>query len=184
MKAYLKTLTIALFALIVSPVYAIDTMNIGIKVGDTFPAFTLENQNNKEISQKKTIGKNGSIFMFVRSVDWCPYCKEQVKEFKEHITTMEEHGYDFYVFSYDSTEKAERFSRTHRIPFDILNDANSNLIKEIGILNNNHVKGQRFYGIPHPHIYVVNNKAVITHKFSEENYKKRPSVQDVISVLK
>lgn len=77
------------------------------------------------------------------------------------------------AISYDSVPILRNFSERQHITFPLLSDADSKIIREFGILNEETPKGTPFYGIPYPGIYIVDATGKITGKYFEANFRER-----------
>lgn len=130
------------------------------------------------------VGKKGTVLAFVRSADWCPYCKKQLIDLQENAAAaVAERGYELVGISYDSVEKLAHFAERRDINYPLLSDAGSEIIMAFGILNEKYKPGDRVYGIPHPIIVITDEKGEVQAKFFEESYKDRPQVEVIISAL-
>ncbi len=81
--------------------------------------------------------------------------------------------------SYDRTSVLAKFSRQRGIEFTLLSDPGSKTIDAYGV-RNKEATG-RTAGIPHPTIFIVDQKAVIRFKFRRESYKERPAPEEIIA---
>jgi hypothetical protein len=73
------------------------------------------------------------------------------------------------------------FRERQRIPFSLLSDLESEVIREYGILNTQVQPGDAFlHGIPYPGVYVVDGDGVVVAKFFHDTYKKRDSPEILI----
>ena len=66
----------------------------------------------------------------------------------------------------------------------MLSDRQSEIIKAFGILNTEMAEDTPYYGIPYPRVYIVSAEGVVQHVLSEEGYKKRPSPEDILELVK
>lgn len=162
-----------------------DVTALGPKVGEVIPhKIDAPTQHGKVATFEELAGEKGLILLFVRSVDWCPYCKAQVEDWNNNRKLFEDLGYQLAVISYDSSEAAKKFADRKSIELSLLSDSNSEIIKGFGILNEQVPEDSNFYGIPHPFIYVVAPDKKITHRFTEQSYADRPAVKMVHDALK
>ncbi len=51
-------------------------------------------------------------------------------------------------------------------------------------VRNEQVRNERARGIPHPTIFLVDNKGVIAMKLREESYRDRPTVEEILAAAK
>lgn len=154
------------------------------RIGESIPHnLSLKDQTGLDVSFEALKGDKGLVVFFVRSADWCSFCQQQLKDFVSRYQGFNDRGYEVVSVSYDSVEKLNRFSTQYEVPYKMLSDPASESIKAFDILNTKYTQGSRFYGIPHPTIYVINAEGVITHIFSEGGYKARPPVDGILRAL-
>ena len=83
-----------------------------------------------------------------------------------------------YAVSYDDQEVLSTFSAKQGVPFPLLSDLDSSVIRQYGILNDQIEPGDALlYGIPYPGVYVCDAQGVVTAKFFHDSYKKRDSAE-------
>ena len=146
--------------------------------------FALPDHTGASVTFKDLMGKKGAVVVFVRSADWCPYCQQQLLDFDSRYNEFKEAGYNVVSVSYDSAEDLAKFQAKYDIPFALLSDTDSDSIKAFGILNETHTPGSRFYGIPHPGVFVIDRNMIITQKFSENGYRTRPGLDKILDALR
>ncbi|MGN7501443.1 MAG: peroxiredoxin family protein [Alphaproteobacteria bacterium] len=158
--------------------------NAETKVGEPIPHhFKLQDHNGNKVEFDGLKGEKGLVVFFVRSADWCPFCKIQMEEFSSRYKDFKKFGYEVVSVSYDSIETLARFGHQHGIAYRMLSDTGSESIKAFGLLNDKYKRGSRYYGIPHPAVYVINAEGVVTHMFSESGYKSRPPIDGILAAL-
>ena len=157
-----------------------------LKVGGRIPTdLALMNQKSTATNFKELAGENGLVLFFIRSADWCPYCQVQLLDLRKgEADPIIDAGYNIAIISYDAPEKLTKFATRYSFDFPMLSDQNSETIKAFGILNEDFAPDHFAYGVPHPHIYVVNKDKTIKAVLSEEGYKRRPEIADVVDALK
>ncbi len=70
------------------------------------------------------------------------------------------------------------FAEKQHIPYPLLSDVDSAVIKAFGILNDSVEPGDAMlYGIPYPGTYVCDEAGVVVAKFFHDSYKKRDSAE-------
>lgn len=176
----MKLLKVALiFSLVflfsVNEASAIDELKRGKKVGEKAEGIS---------GFSNIAGDNGLILMFNRSVGWCPFCQKQVIDWNKEIDKFSAKGYVVAVVTYDAPEVIAKFKNQHEIKLPIIADEKSELIKAFDVLNyEDFLAKSKFFGVPHPIIYVIDSEKNITARFSREGYKNRPSIEEVLSAL-
>ena len=89
---------------------------------------------------------------------------------------FEDQNVALYALSYDDQEVIQEFSDKQNIPYTLLSDVDSKVIREYGILNDQVSPGDAMlYGIPYPGVYLCDENGVVTGKSFHDTYKKRDS---------
>lgn len=177
---------IAALAALMVMVTPLRAEELGPAVGETIPHdLTLADADGTAQDFDSLVGEQGMALFFVRSLDWCPFCKKQATDVNERYDEFTKRGLSVVVVSYDAPEKLKAFSAANDFAPVALSDANIDAINAFGIRNEQHTEG-RFYGIPHPVVFIVDTDKTVVAKFYEEDfatnnrsYAKRPAV-DVI----
>ncbi len=96
---------------------------------------------------------------------------------------------NIYAISVDSPTESKQFAEKisadgkGNIGYPILSDANHMVIDAFGIRDQDY-NGQKFEGIPHPSVYVIDKDGRVVWSRVEKDYKERPINDDVRAVLK
>ena len=100
---------------------------------------------------------------------------------RDAFEKFEANGIKLYALSYDDQETLEEFGSHHQIPYTLLSDIDSAVIKQFGLLNTEVSKSDAFlYGIPFPGVYVCDENGVVVSKLFHDSYKKRESPETLI----
>jgi hypothetical protein len=92
-----------------------------------------------------------------------------------------EHDIRLYAVSYDDVETLAEFSREQNIPFPLLSDIDSEVIRRYGILNTEVSRDDAvLFGIPFPGVYISDESGRVVAKFFHDTYKKRDSAENLI----
>ena len=81
--------------------------------------------------------------------------------------------------SSDDVAKLTRFADRRRLRFPALADPEAEAIRAFGVLNSQSSYG----GLPHPIIFAIDDKGVVTHRFSRSGYTSRPEIASVLNAL-
>ncbi|GGD14167.1 peroxiredoxin family protein [Aquisalinus flavus] len=132
-------------------------------------------------------GENGMVLFFVRSVDWCPYCKAQVIEASAAYDDFTALGLEPVYLSYDTAEKQTAFAAQRDIAGSFISDPQSEIITAFGLLNTNHKPGEFGHGIPFPAIFILDADGTVAARLYEEeyltnakSYQDRPAIDIVL----
>ena len=153
---------------------------VELKVGDTAPDFTLKDQNGVEQTLSELTGDHKLAIVFVRSVNWWPFCKAQLVKLQGNIETVENAGIKVIGISYDSVEDIKAFADKREVKFPLLSDSDSAVIKAFGLLNEQ-ARGKKA-GIPHPTTIVIDSESKIISRLGGSVMKRHTAKQLLDSV--
>jgi peroxiredoxin len=173
-------LVVALFA---PPVEAAESWAVGPAVGTTVPALQVTNIKGSPVRLKDISGKNGLVLVFFRSAKWCPYCQTQLMELKDAPGPLASRGYRIAAISYDPTDVLGQFSEKRSIPYPLLSDPGSATIDAWKLRDMRYKPGSFAWGAPYASIYVISPKGVLKAKLAEEDYKVRPPLGAILSLI-
>jgi len=152
-------------------------ISIGPVIGAQAPALTAIAPDGTSASLEALSGTSGTIISFVRSADWCPFCKRQLIELNAAEADISASGWNIVGLSYDTPEKLAAFTAKSSIGFPLLADTDSVTIKAFGLLNEEVAENSRSYGIPHPALVFIGSDGTVMAVLREEGYRKRPSLE-------
>jgi peroxiredoxin Q/BCP len=144
---------------------------LGPKVGAVIPHdLTATDATGAARSFDTLVGPSGMALFFVRSVDWCPYCKAQTLSVDASRADFSRRGLSVVFVSYDPPEKQKKFAADNSVAITLLSDPKSEIIDAFGLRNEKHISG-RFAGIPHPAAFIVKPDRTIAAKLYETDYE-------------
>ena len=155
--------------------------SFGLDVGQRAPAFSAHDQLGREQTLNTLKGSKGTILLFYRSADWCPYCKGQLIQLQSAKARFEEQGLKLAGVSYDSEAILKFFADRRKIEFPLLSDPESKIIREYDVLNSE-ATGQN-KGMARPGYFFIDTKGVIREKFFEAKYRERLTGNSVLAKL-
>lgn len=159
-------------------------IELGPKVGAKAPAFSIMDTTGSRQTLASVVGAKGVTLVFVRSADWCPFCKTQLKNLNEVAGELEKLGWPMVGVSYDPTEILAGFAKANGLVYPLMSDTGSKAIDAFGIRNEGVSGSPRFNGIPHPIILFIAKDGTVKAKLYEEAYQKRPPSEVVLNTAK
>ena len=88
------------------------------------------------------------------------------------------------MLSYDPVVTLARFAKRRRIGFSLLSDRKSDVIRAFGLLNRQYPTGSLMHGVAHPMVFVIRADGVISHRFSEGDYRSRPDIDTILEAIR
>lgn len=186
---FLKLLPVIIFAMFASASFA---QGLGPDAGAKLPHdLSLMATSGKVESFDSLKGEKGGAIFFVRSVDWCPYCKAQANELNGRAAEFYERGITPILLSYDTPEIQKNFHDAGNFTVPILSDVGSVVIKKFGVLNDSTSPTSRLYGYPHPIVFLVKPDGTIHEKLYVESdtvvngtsVKDRPEIDVILAAI-
>ena len=153
---------------------------IGLADGVQAPAVALVDTSGTTQTFETLAGAKGTVVAFVRSADWCPFCKKQLIDLEAAAVPLAEAGWTLVAVSYDPVETLAGYKADKGLSYELLSDEGSLAIKAFNLLNTDMKPGSRYEGIPHPAIIFIGADGTIRKTLREEGYKARPAVDLVI----
>ena len=155
--------------------------SFGLDVGQQAPAFSARDQFGREQTLDTLKGPKGTVLLFYRSADWCPYCKGQLIQLQSAKARFEEQGLKLAGVSYDSEAILKFFADRRKIEFPLLSDPDSSVIRAYDVLNSEAIGQNK--GMARPGYFFIDTKGIIREKFFEAKYRERLTGNSVLSKL-
>lgn len=162
-------------------------------IGEIIPEVNLLTVNGKDQNLKDLISAKPSVILFYRG-GWCPYCNAHLSDIQTAEDKIIELGYQIIAISPESPESLTAYSDKNKLEYNLLSDADGNLINKLGIafkapdryserlLSNSDGLNTGF--LPVPSVFVVDQEGKILFEYISPDYKTRISSQLLIAVLK
>lgn len=173
------TVTWFLAVLLAMPVFAFAAE--GPKAGEMFPHdLSAPDQNGKPQSLRSVMGEKGVAVFFVRSADWCPFCKGQLVDVNRHLAQFRALGLGVVSVSVDEVPLITEFAKAQDIGYPMLSDPKGAINLSLGIRDEQYPLGTKAYGVPRPTLYVIDRLGTVRLRYMEPTYKTRPNLDAVL----
>lgn len=154
---------------------------IGPNIGETIPTFSAVTSAGEPVDLAAISGTDGSVLVFSRSLDWCPFCKTQANDLEEIAGDLSEVGYALNLITYDSPDILEAYGAGAGFTYTLLSDTDSAMIDGLGLRNMEVPEGSRFEGIPHPAVVFLSAEGTVEAVLREDGYRTRPSNEAILA---
>ena len=170
----------------------------GLFINSKAPDFRAKDQTGMEIHLKEVLKKGKVVLVFYRG-QWCPYCNRQLKKLEDSLQLIISKGATLIAVTPEKpesiTKTIEKTSATYSILFDdglkIMNayhvafEVPENTLTRyrntgIDIEKNNGSNGKY---LPVPAVFIIDKEATVIYRFFEPDYKKRPTVEEILNNL-
>ena len=172
----------------------------GLFINSKAPDFKVKDQDGIEQSLKDLRKKGPVVVLFYRGF-WCPYCNRELSRFQDSLQFITEKGATLVAITPESSEGIQKTREKTGASFPIISDTDMKLSKayqvnyEVDEKTRNRYKSfgtdlslinqqKASVYLPVPAVYVINRDGSIVYRFFDADYKKRPSVSQILSELK
>ena len=170
----------------------------GLKVGDAAPMFTAKDQDGKTVNLKQAL-KNGPVVMLFYRGQWCPFCNKQLSHFSDSLQMVIAKGATVLAITPETGDNVKKTVVKTKASFPVLEDEGMAIIKQYKVnfaVDENTVAKYKGYGIdfdkangsnganlPVPATYIIGKDGIVKYVFFNTDYRKRASVQEILSNL-
>lgn len=170
----------------------------GLFISSKAPDFKAKDQNGTEIRLKDLLKKGKVVLVFYRGY-WCPYCNKALARLQDSLSFIKEKGATLLAVSPEKAEGISKTTEKTKAEYSILHDEDLKIMKAyqvafevqdnvitryknsgIDIEKNNGDNGKY---LPIPAVYVIDQEQTVRYRFFESDYRKRPSVQEILANL-
>jgi peroxiredoxin len=177
----LTTALIAIGALVATTVLAQDEIP-GPAVGERFPhTLSAPDQHGTMRSLEDLYGDKGAAVFFVRSADWCPFCKRQLADVNNRLAEFDALGLSVITVSVDEVPLIRQFADEQDVGYTMLADPNGDINEQLGIRDEQYPVGSAQFGVPRPTLYIIDTSGTIRARYMEPTYRTRPDLDVVLS---
>lgn len=171
----------------------------GLFINSRAPEFRLKDQNDEFISLKELRKKGPVVVMFYRGY-WCPFCNKQMKAYQDSLQLITDKGATLVAITPESSTGIDSTIIRTGATFPLLTDADGKLAAAYGVafkVDDRTVSRYKMAGIdllktnkqkeavlPVPAVYVINKEGSVTYRYFDDNYRRRPSVAEILRNLK
>ncbi|HEX5654406.1 MAG TPA: peroxiredoxin-like family protein [Chitinophagaceae bacterium] len=171
----------------------------GLFINSRAPDFKAKDQQGNEVRLKDLLKENKKVVLIFYRGYWCPHCNRQLKRLEDSLLLIKEKGAVLVAVTPEKPEQVAKTIEKTKAGFPILYDEGLKIMKAYEVefeLQENTITRYRNTGIdlekingkdwkflPVPAVYIIDKESNITYRFFDSDYKKRPSVQDILKNL-
>jgi len=111
----------------------LDRGEVGPKVGERMPDFTLPDANGKLVSLSFLLQSGPAVISFNRG-HWCPYCKLELRSLAAIHGEIRKLGARIVSIMPDSAQFTGDYARKNELPFPILSDTDLGYSLSVGLI--------------------------------------------------
>jgi peroxiredoxin Q/BCP len=115
-----------------------------IREGDEAPDFTLQADDEREVSLSDYRGKKVVLYFYPK--DGTPGCTREAIEFRNIFEEFMKEDAVILGVSKDSVQSHQKFKRKHKLPFTLLSDPEGKVLDLYGVWKKKSLYGRTFMG--------------------------------------
>lgn len=170
----------------------------GLFINSKATDFKAKDQNGNEVRLKDLLKKGKVVLVFYRG-QWCPYCNKHLQKLQDSLSLITEKGATLVAVTPELPENITKTIDKTEAEYSILYDEGRKIMKAYKVdfeVPENTLKRYRNTGIkldenngrngnylPIPATYIIDKDFAITYRFFDADYKKRPSVKEILDQL-
>jgi peroxiredoxin Q/BCP len=147
-----------------------------LKVGDSIPAFKLQDQDGNWFNIEAIIGKQPVVIYFYPKDD-TPGCTKEACKFRDEFEVFNDLNAKVIGISSDDVASHKKFAKKYHLPFTLLADTKKQV--------------RRLFGVPKSTLgllpgrvtYIVNKKGLIIYIFNSQ-FGAEKHIEEAIKALK
>ena len=195
----MKAISALVFALFISYYATSQEAPEGLFLNSKAPDFKAKDQNGNEIRLKDLLKKGKVVIIFYRG-QWCPYCNKYLSKLADSLQLIKDKGATVVAITPELPENITKTIEKTKADYSILYDEDLKIMKAydvefevpenvltryrnsgIKIGENNGTKNGNF--LPIPATYIIDKESTITYRFFQSDYKKRPTIKEILDNL-
>ncbi|RZJ99069.1 MAG: AhpC/TSA family protein [Flavobacterium sp.] len=157
--------------------------------------FKAKDQNGTEVRLKDLLKKGKVVLVFYRG-EWCPYCNKFLSRLQDSLQLITEKGATVVAVTPELPENVAKSVEKTKAQFSVLYDEDLKIMKAYDVefevpentltryrnsgIKIDEINGKNGNFLPIPAVYVIDKESTITYRFFNADYKKRPSVKEIL----
>ena len=148
-------------------------------IGKPLPAFSLQDDQGATVTAKDLQGTWTVLYAYPK--DNTPGCTTEACDFRDNFARATKLGAKVYGISRDSVKSHQGFIAKQELPFRLLSDPDTSLLKALGAFGKKMMYGKEVEGIIRS-TFLIDPKGVIRHAWPKVSVKGH--VDEVLETLK
>jgi peroxiredoxin len=171
----------------------------GLFLNSKAPDFRAKDQHGNEVRLKDLLKKGRVVLVFYRG-EWCPYCNKNLQRLGDSLQLIKDKGATVVAVTPEQPESITKTIEKTKAEYTIIHDVDLKIMKayevEFEVAENtlkryrnggiklDEINGKNGNYLPVPATYIIDKESNITYRFFNTDYKKRPSVKEILDNLK
>lgn len=122
-----------------------------------------------------------TVLVFIRG-HWCPYCRRYLGKLRDNQSRFAEFDTQVVIVSPEPSATSRSLVESMALPYPVLSDVEGVVIDQYGTRNSFTAAARRSL-IPHPGVFILDQRAQIRFRSVDRNYKKRTTMHTIFDHL-
>ncbi len=150
-----------------------------LEIGKKAPAFSLKDENGKNVSLNDFKGKKVVLYFYPK--DMTSGCTKEACDFRDALPNFRKIKAVVLGVSIDSTASHKKFADKYDLPFTLLSDEKKEVVEKYGVWKEKSMYGKKYLGIERT-TFIVDEEGKIQNIFPK--VKVDGHVNEVMKMLK
>jgi peroxiredoxin len=171
----------------------------GLFINSKAKNFKATDQFGSTVELKDLLKKGKVVLVFYRGY-WCPYCNRYLKKLEDSLQLIKDKGATLIAVTPEKPESVSKTVEKTKAEYSIIYDEDMKIMKAYEVdytvpgntvtryrntgINLEEINGENGNSLPIPATYIIDEDSNVTYRFFNPDYKKRPSVKEILDHLK
>ncbi len=171
----------------------------GLFINSKAPDFKAKDQNGNEVRLKDLLKDGKKVVLVFYRGNWCPYCNRHLKRLEDSLQLIKDKNAVLVAVTPEKPDGIEKTVEKTKAEYSILYDEGLKIMKAYEVkslvpentvtryrntgIDLEKINGKDWNYLPVPAVYIIDKEANITYRFFNQDYKKRPSVEEILKNL-
>ena len=115
-----------------------------LQIGDRMPYFEVQDQDGNIVNSGELLGRKTIIYFYPK--DNTSGCTAEACNLRDNYEALVAKGYNVIGVSKDSVKSHKKFQEQHSLPFTLLADTATDMIKSFGVWGEKTLYGRKYMG--------------------------------------
>ena len=155
------------------------SIELTLKVGDKAPAFSVPDQEGRQVSLGDFSGRNVILYFYPK--DDTPGCTKEACAFRDEFAGFKKEGAAILGVSTDSVKSHGKFVEKYKLPFLLLADEDKAIVRAYGVWGQKSFMGRKYMGT-HRVTFLIGPDQRIKRVWTE--VKPQDHAQEILEALR
>jgi len=169
-------------------------------IGDRIPDVSVKTADASEVKLREAVETQPAVLIFYRG-GWCPFCTRHLMALAEVEKDLAAAGFQILAISPDQPAKLAETPDREKLSYTLLSDSSMAAAKAFGItfkvpgelvakyksdyqIDLEAASGETHHLLPHPAVFLVDQKGVIRFAHVNEDYKTRLEATEILKAVR